>query len=114
MTYDPLRARLEQLLKSTDGAQATVSWWVGDRATERQALDDLASGRRYRMDAHRMAENGIRLLDAGDRDGATTAAWAATDFYTAFLESWIRRVKPSERPSIAPAKPRGRRARKNK
>jgi hypothetical protein len=107
MNDDPLHARLTTLMQKTDGAEATAAWWDGDRAGRRQALDDAQSGRRFRKDAHDMAKTALRYLEKGERDTALLAAWAATDFYVAFLESWMARVKPSERPSIAPARRRG-------
>ena len=112
-TTDVLRMRLDRLIEKTSDTKATTSWWGEDRAGERQALDDLNSGLRLRGDAHELARQALRELDAGKRKSAEAGAWSAHDCYIGFLEAWIDRVKPSERPSISPAGRRGR-PKKNK
>lgn len=105
---ESLRNRLLKLSEKTSGPEYSTSFWVGDRAGERQSLDDLNSGRRLLADAHQMANQALGYLDDGEGKMAVMAAWAAHDLYISFLESWLARVKPSDRPSIAPAKRRGR------
>lgn len=107
MNGELLRSRLMSLIDKTQDADATTSWWDGDRAGKRQALDDLRSGRRFRQDANCAAKQAVGYLDDGEETMAEVAAWAAMDFYVSFLESWMARVKPRERPSLAPAKRRG-------
>jgi hypothetical protein len=107
----PLRERLAALAEKTEsGAGLRVSglWMVGDRAGERQVLDDLEAGRVHWAAANRHARYGLEALAEGDRELALACARAATDFYAIALEA---KVRPSDLQTLArPAQRRGRRA----
>jgi len=68
-----LRRYLREIVSATptDGI-ANPGFWVGDKAAERRAIDDLRAGRLHWRSAHDHARRGIEALDAGDMDLAET------------------------------------------
>jgi hypothetical protein len=114
MNEDVVRLRLQHIADRTAAAEGfpPAVWWEGQRAAERRVRDDLAGGRLQWQAANRWARRGLRALEAKDFETATELAWHASRFYIDALENWISRVKPSELPSMEPAKLRGRKKKK--
>ena len=95
MTAAQLQRRLTVLLKKTANATGLrpPGWWVGNKAGERRARDDMEAGRLAWRAAHGQARSGLEALSAGDLETAQLRAWAATDLYIEALE---KRLRPSE------------------
>ncbi|TIL80626.1 MAG: hypothetical protein E5Y89_09030 [Mesorhizobium sp.] len=109
---DPLFDRLTILVEKTSSAEAIGpgGWWVGDVAGKRRVLDDLAAGRLNWQSAHDFAEQGLKALEAGNREMAETCAWAAMDMYIAAIE---KRIRPEDRRALGQASKKRGRPRKN-
>lgn len=115
MNEDVARIRLKHIADRTANADGfePAAWWDGDRAGERRAIDDLKAGKLHWQSARCIALLGLEKLEEGDIESATEFACIASGFYIEALEAWLARVKPSDLPSMAPAKRRGRPPRKN-
>ena len=115
MSEDPLLIKLQRLLeKSQSAAHTSGGFWVGDKAGERQVLDDLRAGRLWLHSVHLHAKAGIEAIRAEDRETAELEASVATDCYIEALEAFLSKVRPSDRQSLTkPAKRRGRPSKKS-
>jgi len=110
MNEDYLLAKLVRLVTKSKGAEkSTGGFWVGDKAGERQVLDDLRAGRLWLHSTYLHAQAGIEAIGEGDRETAELEAEVATDCYIEALETFLQKVRPSDRPLLTkPAKRRGR------
>lgn len=108
-----LRRRLERMIEKTIGAEAlrSPSWFIGDVAGERRALDDADAGRVSWAQARHHAKQGLDALDAGDPELAWRYCWEAIDEYVVALEA---RIRPAELKALGRSSgPRGRPSKKS-
>jgi|SRR5215203_6930685 len=111
-----LRASLSELAAKTATAagRPLVYWGPDTPSGTRQLTDDAKSGWLDWRTARQMAEQGLKALDAGDLELASSCARAGMAHYVAALEARTARIRPSDaKPLDKPARPRGR-PRKNK
>lgn len=80
-----LRARLEQLRDATRNDVPASAFWVGDKAAERLAKDNLRSGALAFQAAHNHAKKGLEAFDRGDLDYANAARREAETLLIAAL-----------------------------
>ena len=85
------------------------SYWVGDKAGERQMFDDFAAGRGAWYTAHSRAKSGLEALDKGDAGMAEVYLREAMWMYIFALE---KRVQPEDLAALG--RPSGKRGRKKK
>lgn len=110
MHKEEMRRRLEAILKKTETAKnlTDIGYWVGDKAGELRAQEEMKSGRLAWATAQRHAAAGIERLEAGKLEDAELYTWSANDLYIDALEAQLKRIRPSERALDRPAGRRGR------
>lgn len=106
---EAFREGLTYILSRTASAAKlnTSAFWVGDKAGERQVLDDLEAGRTEWRTAYSHAESGLKALEEGDPGMAEVYLREAMWMYIHALE---KRVQPEDLAALGrPSRRRGRR-----
>lgn len=95
MDAETMRRRLEKIARATVQAQSVdaVGFWVGDKAGERRAIDDLNAGRRAWLGAYRASQGGLQALAGGNLEMAELYVWQATDL---FVDALWSRMEPAD------------------
>lgn len=110
MTEGRLRKRLETLARLTDNASVELMgvWFGDDTAAERQASDDVKSGRLAWQSAHAEALEGMRSLGDGNIKQAEEHRWISESFVFEVLEKVLLPGQRDKEALKRPAKRRGR------